>query len=193
MFGYVTTNMEEMKVKDYRKYRAFYCGICQDLKEYHGQPSRLTLTYDMTFLAILLTGLYESAPVSEQHLCGLHPLKKHLCYRNELTAYAADMNVLLSYYNLLDDWIDEKKPVPLALARTLRKDVKRLRNRYPRQAKAICSYLKKPRACEFEKSPDWIGLPVIREICWERFLSGRKISGQGRFGRLDFSWGNLFI
>ena len=33
MFGYVTTNMEEMKVKDYRKYRAFYCGICQDLKE----------------------------------------------------------------------------------------------------------------------------------------------------------------
>ena len=29
MFGYVTTNMEEMKVKDYRKYRAFYCGICQ--------------------------------------------------------------------------------------------------------------------------------------------------------------------
>lgn len=154
MFGYVTTNMEEMKVKDYRKYRAFYCGICQDLKEYHGQPSRLTLTYDMTFLAILLTGLYESAPVSEQHLCGLHPLKKHLCYRNELTAYAADMNVLLSYYNLLDDWIDEKKPVPLALARTLRKDVKRLRNRYPRQAKAICSYLKKLRACEFEKSPD---------------------------------------
>ena len=135
MFGYVTTNMEEMKVKDYRKYRAFYCGICQDLKEYHGQPSRLTLTYDMTFLAILLTGLYESAPVSEQHLCGLHPLKKHLCYRNELTAYAADMNVLLSYYNLLDDWIDEKKPVPLALARTLRKDVKSLRNRYPRQAK----------------------------------------------------------
>ena len=61
---------------------------------------------------------------------------------------------MLSYYNLLDDWIDEKKPVPLALARTLRKDVKRLRNRYPRQAKAICSYLKKLRACEFEKSPD---------------------------------------
>ena len=37
MFGYVTTNMEEMKIKDYRKYRAFYCGVCQDLKEHHGQ------------------------------------------------------------------------------------------------------------------------------------------------------------
>ena len=31
MFGYVTTNMEEMKVKDYRKYHAFYCGICQEI------------------------------------------------------------------------------------------------------------------------------------------------------------------
>ena len=54
MFGYITVNMDEMKMKDYRTYRAFYCGICHDLKEYHGQVSRLTLTYDMTFLAILL-------------------------------------------------------------------------------------------------------------------------------------------
>ena len=33
MFGYVTTNMEEMKIKDYRIYHGFYCGVCQDLKE----------------------------------------------------------------------------------------------------------------------------------------------------------------
>ena len=58
MFGYVTTNMEEMKIKDYRIYHGFYCGVCQDLKEDHGQTSRVTLTYDVTFLGILLTGLY---------------------------------------------------------------------------------------------------------------------------------------
>ena len=39
MFGYVTTNMEEMKIKDYRIYHGFYCGVCQDLKEGHGQTS----------------------------------------------------------------------------------------------------------------------------------------------------------
>ena len=50
MFGYVTTNMEEMKIKDYRIYHGFYCGVCQDLKEDHGQTSRVTLTYDVTFL-----------------------------------------------------------------------------------------------------------------------------------------------
>ena len=137
MFGYVTTNMEEMKIKDYRKYRAFYCGVCQDLKEYHGQISRLTLTYDMTFLAVLLNGLYESEISEEKHFCAPHPLKKHLCYRNEITAYVADMNVLLSYYNLLDDWIDEKKAVSLAGARALQKDVAELKEKYPRQAAAI--------------------------------------------------------
>ena len=47
MFGYVTTNMEEMKIKDYRIYHGFYCGVCQDLKEGHGQTSRVTLTYDV--------------------------------------------------------------------------------------------------------------------------------------------------
>ena len=108
MFGYVTTNMEEMKIKDYRIYHGFYCGVCQDLKEDHGQTSRVTLTYDVTFLGILLTGLYETETKREEHFCAMHPFKKHLCLRNQWTAYAADMNVLLSYYNLLDNWRREK-------------------------------------------------------------------------------------
>ncbi|MGN1139809.1 MAG: DUF5685 family protein [Oliverpabstia sp.] len=154
MFGYVMTNMEEMKVKDYKKYHAFYCGICQDLKDFHGQTARMSLTYDMTFFAVLLNGLYENEVNQEKHYCAMHPFKKHLCYRNEITAYAADMNVLLSYYNLLDDWVDEKKVIPLATARIMRKDVKKLQEKYPRQTAAIKKYLKKLKACEEEKSPD---------------------------------------
>ena len=154
MFGYVTTNMEEMKIKDYRIYHGFYCGVCQDLKEGHGQTSRVTLTYDVTFLGILLTGLYETETKREEHFCAMHPFKKHLCLRNQWTAYAADMNVLLSYYNLLDDWEDEKKPVPLILASALKKDVKRLKEKYPRQARAIENYLQKLKACEQEASTD---------------------------------------
>ena len=76
MFGYVTTNMEEMKIKDYRIYHGFYCGVCQDLKEDHGQTSRVTLTYDVTFLGILLTGLYETETKREEHFCAMHPFKK---------------------------------------------------------------------------------------------------------------------
>ncbi|NCB91203.1 MAG: hypothetical protein EOM40_01325 [Clostridia bacterium] len=154
MFGYVAINMEEMKIKDYRVYRAFYCGICQDLKEMHGQSSRLTLTYDMTFLSILLSGLYEKEVDTQKHFCAIHPLKKHMTYRNELTAYAADMNVLLSYYNMLDDWFDEKKPIPLVVAGTLKDNIRRIKEKYPRQTKAVLRYLKKLKACETEKSTD---------------------------------------
>ena len=64
------------------------------------------------------------------------------------------MNVLLSYYNLLADWEDEKKPVPLILASALKKDVKRLKEKYPRQARAIETYLQKLKACEQEASTD---------------------------------------
>ena len=70
MFGYVTTNMEEMKIKDYRIYHGFYCGVCQDLKEGHGQTSRVTpVRNDVTFLGILLTGLYETETKREEHFC----------------------------------------------------------------------------------------------------------------------------
>ena len=29
MFGYVTINREELKIKDMRRYQSFYCGICR--------------------------------------------------------------------------------------------------------------------------------------------------------------------
>ena len=62
----------------------------------------------------------------EERFCPLHPAKKRLCRRNAAVSYAADMNLLLCYYNLLDDWLDEKKPVPLALARMIRGDVREI-------------------------------------------------------------------
>lgn len=154
MFGYITTNMEEMKMKDYGKYHAFYCGICQDLKEYHGQIFRLSLTYDMTFLAVLLNGLYESEKTERKYRCAAHPFHTHLAYRNEITAYAADMNILLSYYNYLDDWQDEKKKIPLAIAACLKKEVKNIQEKYPRQAGAVERYMEKLKLCEKENSQD---------------------------------------
>lgn len=152
MFGYIATNLEEMKIKDYRIYRAFYCGICQDLKEYHGQISRTTLTYDMTFLAILLAGLYETEETRGTYSCAPHPLQKHLSIRSEVTAYAADMNVLISYFNLLDDWEDDRKLLPLLAAGFMKRDMHRLCEKYPRQVKAIRRYLVKLKACEKENS-----------------------------------------
>ena len=132
MFGYITVNKEELKVKDFERYHSYYCGICRDLKQSCGELARMTLTYDMTFLAILLTGLYEEKSSQERHFCVLHPMQKRPCTRNRYTSYAADMNILLVYHNLMDDWQDEKKRGSLGAARLLRRSYLRTASRYPR-------------------------------------------------------------
>ena len=69
MFGYIAINKAEMKFKDYDMYHSYYCGLCKCLKECYGIRGQMTLSFDMTFLIVLLTGLYEpQTPVSYTHL-----------------------------------------------------------------------------------------------------------------------------
>lgn len=148
MFGYVKINEPELKVKDFRKYKAYYCGLCQTLKERYGNMGQLTLTYDMTFLIILLNSLYEGTMESCQHRCKTHPLKKQPMLRNIFSEYAADMNLILSYYHLLDDWEDEKKPAALFGTAVLKRRVRKAVREYPRQSRVIRQELKKLTECE---------------------------------------------
>ena len=142
MLGYITIDRSELKEKDIEKYRAFYCGVCQDLKYGHGQIHRFTLNYDMTFLAILLTSLSFRKTNREQHFCLVRPGHRKLCFRNRFTAYAADMCILLVYHNLMDDWMDEGSKKSVFLADALRRDYKKTARRYPRQTKAVREYVR---------------------------------------------------
>lgn len=148
MFGYITIDKLELKVKDYYKYRAYYCGLCKTLKERHGRLGQMTLTYDMTFLILLLTSLYEQEPESEKQRCLAHPTKKHWMLWNTFSEYAADLNIALAYHNFLDDWFDEKKLTGYAGAAYLKKTYHKIAKKYPRQCKAIEEGLKKLSACE---------------------------------------------
>ncbi len=58
MFGYIVVNKAEMKFKEFDKYHAYYCGLCRKLREKYGVAGQFSLSYDMTFLLMLLTGLY---------------------------------------------------------------------------------------------------------------------------------------
>ena len=108
MFGYIAINKAEMKFRDFDIYHAYYCGLCKDLKERYGRSGQITLSYDMTFLIILLSGLYEPPAEDSIRNCVAHPFQKHPARTNEITQYAADMNIVLSYYKCLDDWTDER-------------------------------------------------------------------------------------
>ena len=152
MFGYLIVNKPEMKIKDYERYRAYYCGLCRRLYKHYGKKGQLTLSFDMTFLTILLNGLYEPKLHSGKHFCGLHPAKRQKVMCNQLSDYAADMGILLTYYNLLDDWQDEKKLKSLLLADSLRKSCMEITRRYPRQSRAVRDYIKKLSVCEKENT-----------------------------------------
>ena len=95
MFGYITVNRAELKVKESAAYDAYYCGLCHALHGLHGRAGQLTLTYDMTFLVILLNGVYEHEMHEKTGRCLVHPMKNHTERWNDFSSYCADMNILL--------------------------------------------------------------------------------------------------
>ncbi|MGV8983253.1 DUF5685 family protein [Clostridium sp.] len=109
MFGYVTPCKMEMKIKDYEKFKAYYCGLCNSIKNNYGNLPRLTLNFDMTFLAILLDSLGDNKSSFTEFRCLIHPLKKRvMVVNNEALDYAAFSNTTLAYYKLMDDAFDDK-------------------------------------------------------------------------------------
>ena len=137
MFGYVLVNKPELKIKDYEIYRSFYCGLCHTLKREFGELSRFTLNYDMTFLAILLTGLYEPDTIQEQKVCILHPLHKYCMYRNEYIDYAAQMTIVLTYLKCADNWHDEHSYSSYTYQKVLKHKYEKVREKYPDKVKVI--------------------------------------------------------
>lgn len=137
MFGYIIINKQEMKFKEFDLYRSYYCGFCQVLKKHYGKRGQLTLSYDLTFLILLLTSLYEADTEEGSCKCAAHPFEKHPTRLNEFTDYAADMNLLLSYYKCEDDWLDEKKISKKAMSGLLKKKAEAIEKRYPKKAELI--------------------------------------------------------
>ncbi|MBQ9930510.1 MAG: hypothetical protein IJO72_07030 [Oscillospiraceae bacterium] len=156
MFGYVTANLQELDKAQKLRYNAVYCGICRQIRERANQFSRLGLSYDMAFLALLLMSLYEPEEISGDRACALHPIRPKKWVDNEFVRYAADMNVALAYYNALDDWHDDKKLTARLMADAYGKHLAEIEARYPRQCRAIERCIRELNALEQENcdNPD---------------------------------------
>lgn len=151
MFGYININQKELSEESKKIYQAYYCGLCQKLKTNCGTKGQMLLSYDLTFLIVLLTGLYELENTDTEFTCPLHPAKKRTAYINEATEYAADMNLILAYQNLLDDWKDEKSYTKKAFVKILDKDYTRIVSKYPRQVRALEEFMRKTAEAEKNK------------------------------------------
>ena len=181
MFGLVTASLSELTKEQKNRYSSVYCGICRQIRKRSSQLSRLGLSYDMAFLALLLMSLYEPEEDSGARACGLHPIKPRPWVDNEYIRYAADMNVALAYHKAADDWQDDK-----SLTARLRRSVfsgnyPRICREYPRQCQAIeaCISQLSELECQNCANPDLVAncfgklmgeLLVYREDLWAATL-----------------------
>lgn len=110
MFGYVRTDLPNMYVKDTVLYKAMYCGLCKSMGKACGNFSRLTLNYDMTFLSLFCHNIAGTDINIKKERCIAHWItKRPVAKPDALTKRIAALNLILAYYKLSDDVLDEKK------------------------------------------------------------------------------------
>ena len=109
MFGYIRTDTPELRVRENEYYRAVYCGLCRAQGKCTGQCSRMTLSYDVTFLALLRLAVSNEEVNIKLGRCIAHPFKKR-AYVTKCDAlnYCAYASALLLYGKTMDDVHDEK-------------------------------------------------------------------------------------
>lgn len=181
MFGYIVVNKPELKIREYKEYRSCYCGLCRALQNTGGKKSRLSLSYDMTFLALLLSALYEPEEERVSHRCLAHPMEKQMMRQNEMIGYAADMTILLTWYKCRDDFWDERNCSKALYGKMIQGTVKKLSACYKRQKQVIEECMKKLSVLEQQSCDDIDALSgcfgsllaeifVVRQDEWERNL-----------------------
>lgn len=170
MFGYVVINKPELKIKDFDQYQEYYCGLCQSLKKNHGRLSQFTLNYDLNFVGILLSSLYEP---HENHYfihCPIHPFHKKRVCTNECMDYVSDMTIILTYYKLEDDILDENSLKSKSLIQFIKKKFKIVKNKYPQKVETIkehldqIHYLEQTNCMDLDKIAGHFG-HIMAEIC----------------------------
>lgn len=145
MFGYIRTAKPELKVREYELYRAVYCSLCRKLGKNYGIFSRLTLSYDFTFLALLQLSMQEGCDAFEQKRCAFNPFKKcNYCKNDDALAFPSAAAMIMLYYKLLDNIRDERglKKVGFRLLQPLFSAAhKKAAKNYPHVEKIVAEYI----------------------------------------------------
>ena len=65
MFGYVSVNKAHLTEEEYGAFSSYYCGVCKATGDVASQLARLGLSYDITFLALLLGSVFDEGEEKE--------------------------------------------------------------------------------------------------------------------------------
>ena len=153
MFGYLQIHKDELKVKEYEAYKSVYCGLCKQLGRDYGFLTRLILSYDCTFYAILLMSLKRSCTGFSDGRCKFNPLKKCKFADCKDNAYskASALSVISAYYKVVDD-IDDSgffKRIALKIVKPFfGRRQKKAARRFPEIEIIVSEMMKNQKAAE---------------------------------------------
>ena len=110
MFGYVRADTPYLYIKDDNLYRAMYCGVCKGIGQVCGQAARMGLSYDVTFLSVILHNIAGVDVKIEKSHCLTHCIRtRQMAETDELTRRLGALNTALVYYKYTDDIQDGDK------------------------------------------------------------------------------------
>jgi Family of unknown function (DUF5685) len=193
MLGYVTTEKQELKMREYEIYRGYYCGVCKSIGRRYGQIPRLALSYDAAFLAMVLASLNGEPDIPTKEHCIIHPIKKNTAIRNEAIDYAADVMLILTWHKLQDDVNDEKKASSRAALLLMKPLYKKLRKSRGPLCDEIGGYLGEMSRLEKEKCNNLDQISeTFAKILEAVFIAGAETTKQDTqrvLGRLGYHLG----
>lgn len=191
LFGYVNANWKELTQAQQERYSAIYCGICRSIQGRVSGVARMTLSYDMAFLALLHMSLYEPEESAGKNRCVLRPLRPKPWVENGCVDYAADMNVALAYYKAVDDDQDEGKASARLLRKNLEPHLSDIQEHWPRQCQAMAQCMEELARLEKENCPN----PDLPASCFGRLMAElmvyREDQWAGELRQLGFSLGRF--
>lgn len=154
MFGYIRPDMGELKVKEFGRFRACYCGLCHVLGREYGAFSRYILNYDFVFLAMLLE---EKAPEYFSARCAPACFRKRcVCVSSEPMSRCAGYSVILAYEKLLDSEADDgffRASASRIKRLFLQSAYKRAKKKYPEFSENVKRLLSELAVLEKENEP----------------------------------------
>lgn len=152
MFGYIIPDKPELKIKEYDIFRSYYCGLCKSMGRNSGILSRFALNYDSVFLALFLSSLHNEDIKVRKEICFANPIKKKYVVKDSKSMeYASDINIMLMYHKLKDDWADEKNIISAGGVLAFRHTYKRAAKRNAKANSIILNSLSELRYLEKEK------------------------------------------
>ena len=151
MFGYVRTDTPYLYMKDDTLYRAMYCGVCKGIAEVCGQSARMGLSYDVTFLSVILHNIAGVDVTIEKQHCLTHCIRTRMMANvDELTCQLGALNTALVYYKYTDDIADGDRGRGKRL--WFKKGLKRVKAKYPEIERIVRENLAKQEGIEKSKT-----------------------------------------